>query len=533
MQINKFTLLKKSRVALAILFFVLTFLSFIDLYELFSESFIRKILFLQFAPSVLKFIQVLSVTAIGFIVVLAITAFFGRIYCSAICPLGIIQDVFSFIAKRRSKKKVFFKYKKSNSVVRYSLLALTVVTFLFGTSLIVNLLDPYSNAGRIFTYLFKPFIVWGNNLVAEVLQNQKVYTLKIIERADTPWFLFIYTLLVFITIGYLSYRRGRLFCNLICPVGTFLGVFSKKALFRVNINSHSCTKCGKCSSVCKSECINLKTHSIDYTRCVTCYNCLTVCEDDAINYNAFKPVLIQPSKEKDLDKSGMSRRSAISSLLLLTASSTILAKSKDSGEYEVVDGEKLKLSIRKNTVSPPGSVGVKRFNSLCTACGLCISACPTNVLQPSLDEYGVYGLMQPFMDYAHSGFCNFDCNRCGEICPTGAILPLSIEDKQTTQLGKAIFVRDNCVVYRDETACGACSEHCPTKAVDMVPYKNGLVIPEVNQDICIGCGACEHPCPVDYPHKAIYIEGNKEHARAQKPVEIESSHKALEEDFPF
>ncbi|MGQ1787366.1 4Fe-4S binding protein [Saccharicrinis sp. GN24d3] len=531
--------LKKTRVAVALLFFSLTLFSFIDIYEVMPEAFTSNIIFLQFVPSVLKFIQVVSLSAAGFLIIVVVTFLLGRIYCSAVCPLGILQDIFTFIARKRIKKKVFFKFKKAYPVVRYGLLGIAILSFIVGTSLIINLLDPYSNAGRIFTYSIKPVFVWGNNVIAGILQGQKIYSLHVIELVHASWTITIYVSLFFVLIAYLSYKRGRLFCNLICPVGTLLGLISKKALVKVRISSESCTKCGKCASACKSECIDLKTQNIDYSRCVACYDCLPVCNDDAIKYTLSskkKKTQVKVVKgEKTVD-----RRGAIATLLAITASSTILAQhghgqghGHGRGNGGFGNRPPYKLSEREYPVTPPGSKSIERFNSLCTACGLCISACPTNVLQPAVTEYGLVGFMQPHMDYAHAGFCNFDCTRCSDICPTGAILPLSLEEKQLTQLGKAVFVKRNCVVHRDGTDCGACSEHCPTKAVSMVPYRNGLVIPEVNQDLCIGCGACEHPCPVDYPHKAIYIEGNPVHQIAQKPKEEESQHKALDEDFPF
>jgi ferredoxin len=123
--------------------------------------------------------------------------------------------------------------------------------------------------------------------------------------------------------------------------------------------------------------------------------------------------------------------------------------------------------------------------------------------------------------------------KCGEVCPTGAILPLTVEEKHLTQLGKAVFVEQNCVVYSDGTDCGACSEHCPTKAVNMVPYKNGLLIPEVDDSICIGCGACEHACPVEAPFKAIYVNGNAVHQLAEEPDFGEKKVIDDDADFPF
>jgi ferredoxin len=145
-------------------------------------------------------------------------------------------------------------------------------------------------------------------------------------------------------------------------------------------------------------------------------------------------------------------------------------------------------------------------------------------------EYGLVGLFQPYMDAAN-GYCNFECTQCSEVCPNSAILPLTVEEKKLTQIGIVKFIKENCVVYTDETLCGACSEHCPTKAVKMIRYKEKLNIPEVETDICIGCGACEHACPVR-PHRAIYVDGNAVHQVAKAPKEEKLEQQKLEE-FPF
>jgi len=139
--------------------------------------------------------------------------------------------------------------------------------------------------------------------------------------------------------------------------------------------------------------------------------------------------------------------------------------------------------------------------------------------------------MQPYMDY-HSGFCNFECDLCGQVCPTNAIRIMQPGQKKLAQIGIAHFVKENCVVYTDNTDCGACSEHCPTKAVNMVPYKGALTIPEVDDKICIGCGACEYACPTK-PFRAIFVEGNATHKLAEEPVQDKIILKKTEEDFPF
>jgi ferredoxin len=154
------------------------------------------------------------------------------------------------------------------------------------------------------------------------------------------------------------------------------------------------------------------------------------------------------------------------------------------------------------------------------------------VITPTLLEYGIAGILQPKMNYA-ANYCNYDCVICGQVCPTGAILPMTVEAKKLVQIGKTHFVKEDCIVVTKKKDCGACSEHCPTKAVKMVPYEGKLMIPEVTDDICIGCGACEHACPVQ-PRRAIYVSSNPIHLQAQKPKaqKLEKSFDSSQE-FPF
>lgn len=168
------------------------------------------------------------------------------------------------------------------------------------------------------------------------------------------------------------------------------------------------------------------------------------------------------------DETDASRRGFIAGSLVLLAGGSQLLKAQGTTPSPTKDS-----TVREDRlypVSPPGSSGIEMFTSRCTACTLCVNACPTNVLQPSTNQYGFAGIMQPRMDF-HSGFCNYDCTRCTDVCPTGAIMPLMPEAKKLTQIGKAVFIKENCIVNTEKTACGACSEHCPTKACHMVPFE--------------------------------------------------------------
>lgn len=322
---------------------------------------------------------------------------------------------------------------------------------------------------------------------------------------------------------WLSYKYGRLFCNTVCPVGTFLGLLSKLSLLKIKIDEENCISCNLCERVCKSGCIDKKEKEIDFSRCVSCYNCFSVCPTGGIKFSVNFNKKPEIHEEVDYKK-----REFVAGIVAF-----IIGSKGITFAQEKIIPKKLSTvpDLKKFPVTPPGSISIDHFTSSCTACNLCISACPTKVLQPSFLEYGFLGILQPRMDY-HTNFCNFDCTICGDVCPTGAILPVSKNKKQLTQIGKVKFVKENCVVHTEKTDCGACAEHCPTKAVTMVPFEN-IKSPEIKNEYCIGCGACEHACPTK-PYKAIFVEGNEVHLTAKKKevkqIELKTN---PEEDFPF
>ncbi len=537
--------LKPFRVIISLFFLVLSTLIFIDFRNSFSEGFISSFLFLQFAPSVVKVLQVAGLSALGFLVILLLTMLFGRVYCSTICPLGIFQDVVSWLSVKLRRKKWPYRYARPHTVLRYSLLGLTVVFMLFGSILLLNLLDPYSNFGRFVTYFAKPLALGLNNWVAPMLMSSGIYTLYPVTLPAIRWEVMLFPLVMLVLVLWLSLKYGRLYCNTVCPVGTLLGYLSRFSLLQIYIDEQACSKCGRCDRVCKSSCMSFREGSVDFSRCVACYNCLKICPDNAVKYSAnhgrkislLDKNTLPASKKKDVAAKPAvtsivddSKRSFILTSMLVFFGINRFAKAAvdDIPEPE----QDTTIPEKKNfPVSPPGSLSLEHFNRACTACTLCVGVCPTHVLQPSLLDYGVGGFLQPHMDF-HAGFCNFDCTSCGEVCPTGAILPLSVDDKHVTQIGVVKFERENCVVYTDNTSCGACSEHCPTRACDMVPYIGELTIPEVDESTCIGCGACEYICPTR-PYRAIYVDGNPRHKTAERPRTEKVEREIDFEDFPF
>ena len=392
-----------------------------------------------------------------------------------------------------------------------------MISFIFGFNFLVGLLDPYGAYGRIVTHIFRPAYLAGNNLLEYIFSSAGNHTFYKVGIYGLGLFSTLIALATLIGIGLLAWRNGRTYCNTICPVGTLLGFISRYSIFRIQFDDSKCNSCGLCTMNCKASCINSKDKEVDYSRCVTCFNCVEACNRNAMHYapyNRSKKTSIQQLQE-NIDES--KRRFLSATIITATAATGLLAQKVALP----LDG---KRSIKRNLpIVPPGGLRVDNLQEKCISCHLCVSKCPSHVIKPAFMEYGLGGMMQPRLYFEH-GFCNYDCTVCTDVCPSGALLPITKEEKHRSQVGQVRFVRDNCIVYTDETNCGACSEHCPTQAVHMVPYKNELTIPETDVSICVGCGGCEYVCPA-IPHKAIYVEGLKKHNilefKEEKPEEVE------------
>ena len=472
---------------------------------------------LQFIPAILKLVGAVTLGVIGLLAVVVLTVLFGRVYCSTICPLGAYQDL--FIRWRRSfRDRRWFRFGAPPAFIHYSVLALVVATALGGSFVLLNLLEPFSDYGRGLSVLGDPVVTAVNNATAFVLGRMGFFVLPALPWRVATVTAMVIPGIVLLGVGALAVWRGRFFCNSLCPAGAVLSLISRISVFRLAIDHGSCNECGLCEMVCKAECIDAGSKRIDVAACVGCFNCLDACPSIAMKWESVW------TRESPAAGTNEGRRALLGALLAPFAG-TLSDSTSTSVPALSFDAS------RGRPVAPPGAVSVDRFSSLCTACHLCVSACPTQVIYPSVFEYGIAGVFQPRMNYA-ANYCNYDCTVCGQVCPTGALRPLPLDEKKLTQLGQAKFVRDDCIVITKKTDCGACSEHCPTKAVHMV-REDRLFVPELKGDLCIGCGACEHACPTR-PRKAIYVVGLAVHGLAKKPElkPVESPAGGLQE-FPF
>lgn len=486
-------MLRKIRVSLAVIFYTLITLLFLDFTGTIHVYFgwMAK---MQFLPALL------AVNVAVVVGLLALTFIFGRVYCSIICPLGVMQDIIAFFGKKQKKNR--YSYSEARKWLRVGVLAVFLITILApGVSVIAHLVAPYSAYGRIANNILLPIYQLGNNALAAIAEHFDSYAFYSVEI----WVKSIVTLLVsvitFIIIAVLSWRNGRSWCNTICPVGTILGFFSKYSIFKLTIDTEKCNSCGLCSRNCKAACINSKQHQIDYSRCVACFDCIDKCNKGAISYKLRQTVettAVDESKRKFL---------AVSALFVAGATVKAQEKKVDGGLASIQDK---KVPERKTDIKPAGAESLKNFANHCTACQLCVTACPNQVLRPSVS---LENLMQPEMSF-EKGYCRPECVKCAEVCPAGAIKPIDTAIKSSISIGYAVWVKENCVVNTDDVNCGHCADVCPVGAIKMVANDSSdpksRLIPTVITERCIGCGACENLCPAR-PFSAIYVEGREVH----------------------
>jgi len=462
---------------------------------------------LQFLPSCLA----LNFAVIAGILVL--TILFGRIYCSVICPMGVFQDIIIWIRRREGlllhkinerrfkkyaadkkaglavekpstiKREVkHFEFNKERKWVRYPILVLTIAAIVAGTQVAVAMIAPYSAYGRMV------------RTAAGLGKGESLAPALLIAAAVT-----------FVAIVLCAWLWGRAYCNTVCPVGTLLGLFGRHPLLHIRIDENKCVACGRCGRGCKSSCIDMDAHTVDYSRCVDCFDCIRRCNEGAITYGFGKAKAVTDTTSDGSHDDG--RRQFVATTLLL-GGAAVTAKAQslhlDGGLADVVPKTN---PTRTGRLVPFGAESVENFYSKCTACQLCVSNCPNHVLRPSTDlKY----LLQPEMGY-ENGFCRPECTICSEICPSGAIKPISREQKAATHIGRASVNLELCISALGQDSCGNCSARCPVGAVRMVnDPDSGRKIPVVSEEICIGCGACEFLCP-SRPISAITVNGLAEH----------------------
>lgn len=466
-------------------------------------------------------IQVMPLALSGALTALAawliITMIFGRVYCSSVCPMGTLQDIFAHIPRNRRDPRLRHPYhfSEANNKLRYLALLTVVIAGIGGIAFIPTLFDPYSAYGRICGEILLPAV--------EFIGGKEV--------AAGSLFAFIIALATIVAAGFFAWRKGRIICNTICPVGNALSIPARWSLFHFDIDTDLCVNCRACEHACKSQCISMSDHLVDASRCVVCFDCVDVCNEGAIRYTTRRKKLSIPMMQRVQPKVGaatnaqanatanmpantpadspvrIDRRRFLATGLLVAAAPALSAIADTASRAEAAaNGKRMMKPI--HPVAPPGRRSMADFLERCTGCGLCVAHCPTNALRPSTNQLGWLHPLRPVMDYDR-GRCEYDCTRCTDLCPTGALTPLTVDEKHIFIIGHARVEPANCI------GCGLCVMNCPKQTISLrrrpaapsdKPGSRSGHIAVVNTDNCIGCGACQNVCPAT-PCKAIIVDG--------------------------
>lgn len=390
----------------------------------------------QFGPALMKCLAAFSAGTLATVLAIALATFcFGRFYCAVFCPFGCLQDFIGWISRRNGKTAPNF------APIRYAVAGAAFGMLVFGWAAPFLLLDPYSNFGRIA----------GSFTAGGVIP--------------------------LVVIALLALWKKRIFCTTVCPVGTLLGVLAKHGIFRLRFTG-DCVKCGICVKACPAGCIDPAAGVIDNERCVRCLNCLSVCRLHAVKFGVpeKKRVSVDEARRAFLINGGVLFAGLAAGAVLAKAGMARLAEY--AGKFKIL---------------PPGAGDRERFASKCTACQLCTANCPAKIIVPASGGDGPVSLD------LNRGACQYECNRCSQVCPTGALRPLTLETKQKTKIAEAKFNPRTCLVFQEGARCGHCAHACPTGAITL--RRTGA--PRLNAKLCIGCGACQNVCPA--PEKAMAV----------------------------
>lgn len=430
---------------------------------------------------------------------IGLTLLLGRVFCGWVCPLGAVHQLFSFLFKKSRLHKPK-KLGQSGLNLKYLILLIVLITAFLAIDL-VGYLDPFSFLYRSFITAIIPWFAQINHVLLSF-----VYQIRLFKIGDY-WNQFLASLalnpifqqgfflgILFLLALSLNLFRERFWCRLLCPLGALLGLVGRRNLLNLKINEDKCIDCHLCTLQCQTQANPYPQKDWDRAECVYCFTCASICPEAAIDFSVrLKP---QPAPAINL-----SRRRLIFTSLLAVISTPF---------FKITPARKRAAA---RLIRPPGSLAEPQFLQKCVKCGECLKVCPTNGLQPALGEAGPEGIWTPVFNFK-IGYCEYYCSLCSQVCPTGAIKELTIEEKINIRIGTAWVDKSRCIPYVLGSPCIVCEEHCPTspKAIKLVRTEikrsDGTVltplVPVIDIDQCVGCGICENKCPVvDQP--AIFV----------------------------
>jgi MauM/NapG family ferredoxin protein len=443
--------------------------------------------------------RVIFIAFLPAVITLAVTVFLGRVACGWVCPLGAIHQFFSFIFKKAKLLRPK-KLEDNHTTWKYYILLFVLVGAVF-TLDIVGFFDPFSFLYRSMAVAILPAINYGFSALIGLIYQVNLIGIgdSLIQFLENLYInaTFLQGFLIgtiFLGIVLLNMSRERFWCRYICPLGALLGLASRWNIFALKIDEDKCIECGLCTIHCETQANPYPKEQWKSSECVYCFTCSAICPTDAIRWPA------KFSSER-LETVNLSRRKLVFTSLLgffaLPFFRLTPAKKRAS--------EKL--------IRPPGALPEEQFLQKCVKCGECMKVCPTNALQPALTEAGPEGVWTPVLN-PEIGYCDYYCSLCTQVCPSGALKELTIEEKNQLKIGTAWVNRNRCIPWKFGDPCIVCEEHCPVspKAIKFMKIEvqrpDGIVktplAPAIDLEQCTGCGICQNKCPVvDEP--AIYV----------------------------
>ncbi len=431
------------------------------------------------------------------VVMLLAPLFAGRAFCGYVCPTGaLIEWLSPSQGHGRLSPGARSVLRKAPAFVLIAAGGLALFA-----SAIFLLFDPLATLTRTATVLLYPLVDRLLRVVSDVLYLVPPTRVpvdylnnfaagRLIFQRPLAYDLQLFVLGMATAMVGISWLEPRMWCRHLCPLGALLGLTGRAALFGRVVDAEKCISCGKCEQVCPLDAVSADYHSTDTSRCQLGLECADVCPTGAIS-KGWKPARVSYLP---------TRRAAITGAGLALA----------TGFFAFTGLRRAERDPR--LVRPPGAQPESGMLALCSRCGQCMKVCPTNVIQPAVAQAGLGGFFTPRMDY-QSGQCEWSCNECGKVCPTGAILPLALPEKHKTVIGRAYIDQNRCIPWADGLTCLVCQELCPVapKAIAIDPAvvttpkgaKVRLGRPRVIAERCIGCGVCEHVCPV--PHESAIV----------------------------
>ncbi|MBW2484305.1 MAG: 4Fe-4S binding protein [Deltaproteobacteria bacterium] len=425
------------------------------------------------------------------LIFIGLTFFLGRFFCGWICPMGALLDsCHKFIPHARQGKISRFH------TMKYYLLGFLLIAAFWGLPA-AGYFDPFSilvrglaisvypalnvAATSFFTFTYQEMPAWVNMLTEPVYSFLKITILPFRQNYFELAFVSLFLLLAVFSLEKLE---RRFFCRNICPVGAFYAVISRFSLLRGKGGS-KCGKCRNCMSVCRMGAIDEK-RNISPVDCNLCLDCVDICPGSKISFGYRQSEIVKPSF-------AVNRRKFIGTLALGTVLPFFL------------DTRTMAQKPDPYLVRPPGALPENEFLGRCVRCGECMKVCIGNGLQPTFLAAGLEGMFSPRLN-ARTGYCEYNCTLCGQVCPSGALSELSMKQKHATKIGNVFFDKNRCLPYAKGIPCIVCEEHCPTpeKAIQFreaqvlnskgeeIPVKQPFVIDER----CVGCGICETKCPL-------------------------------------